>query len=53
MRLSLEELDILMTFAESRNSVHAAEILEISQPTLTEKLRAIEAKLPETPFAWK
>jgi len=53
MKLSLEELDILMTFAESRNSVHAAEILGVSQPTLTEKLRIIEAKLPETPFAWK
>ena len=53
MSLSLEEIEIFITFAESRNSRHASEILKVSQPTLTEKLRSIENKLPETPFAWK
>ena len=53
MSLSLEDIEIFITFSESRNSLHASEVLGISQPTLTEKLRAIEGKLPETPFAWR
>lgn len=50
--IAFEDFLFFVTFAESKNSIEAAKRLQVSQPTLTERLRAFEAKLPASPFAW-
>lgn len=52
MDLPFEDLLYFVTFARSANSIEAARKLGVSQPTLTERLKALESRLPTSPFAW-
>lgn len=50
--INFDDFLFFMTFAESSNGSEAAKRLGVSQPTLSERLRQFEAKLPESPFSW-
>jgi DNA-binding transcriptional LysR family regulator len=51
--LDLATIEVFLAFADSRNSTEAATQLGLSQPTFCDRLKDIEAKLPQSPFSWK